>query len=69
MRIFEPNSALHQAKRENENHRNDMTKGDRDTVKFGNNEIEGTEFLARYRRYSLLPTAAVEEFSLTEPLF
>ena len=35
----------------------------RNTVKFGNNEIEGTEYLARYRRYSLLPTATVEEFS------
>ena len=33
------------------------------TVKVGYCEIEGTEFLARYRRYSLLPTAAVEEFS------
>ncbi len=32
------------------------------TVKFGNNETAGTEFVARYRRYSLLPTAAVEEF-------
>ena len=37
------------------------------TVKVGYCEIEGTEFLARYRRNSLLPTPAVEEFSLTEP--
>ena len=36
------------------------------TVKVGYCEIEGTEFLARYRRNSLLPTPAVEEFSLTE---
>ena len=37
------------------------------TVKVGYCEIQGTEFLARYRRNSLLPTHAVEEFSLTEP--
>ena len=37
------------------------------TVNVGYCEIEGTEFLARYRRNSLLPTPAVEEFSLTEP--
>ena len=29
------------------------------TVKVGYCETEGTEFLARYRRYSLLPTATV----------
>ena len=37
------------------------------TVKIGYCEIQGTEFLARYRRNSLLPIPAVEEFSLTEP--
>ena len=36
-------------------------------MKVGYCEIEGTEFLARYRRYSLLPIATVDEFSLTEP--
>ena len=43
-----------------------MTNEWRTKVKVGNSKIEGTKFLAFYRQYSLLPTAAVEEFSLTD---